>query len=134
MTEPNTLIINVPLYALVVTVIWDVDMEGIKKYARRHKVEAQLSEKWIKDVAKAMKDARGLCAHLGYNNTDVLVWLKERPTKATEYGVLYHELYHAVDWIARPHNLKKEIEARAYLFEYLVTECNKFLWNEKDKA
>jgi len=57
------------------------------------------------------------------------------------YGILYHELYHAVDYIARNidgetilYNEHKNSEPRAYLYQYLANQANTFFWGNKMKG
>ena len=120
--------IPVRVYKCHVIVTWEPDVKKIIIYAKRRKVK--ISDDWQREFTECQKKATGVTMTLGDDNTDVLVWLKTRPRKASEYGVLYHELYHATDRIAEDHNIK-EGEARAYIFEFLVNECNRVLWQKK---
>ena len=87
--------------------------------------------KWKNEFLRCKQVAAGITIQLGDNNTDILVWLKRRPKTAREYGTLYHELSHALDFIAESHNLKEETEAKAYIYEFMATECNMVLWQYK---
>ncbi len=120
--------INLAIYRCHCIVTWEQDVNKIIAWGKKNGI-TQLADDW-KKVYQDNAVGTGLAMEFGNNNTDVLVWLKEKPKKLSQYGVLYHELYHAVDRISEQHNLNpyKEIEARAYMFEYLVNECNKILW------
>lgn len=131
-SKKNILVIPVPLYRVTVLVAWDVPIESVGRHCRKH--GCNITKEWIKDRVSFAEGANGICTNLGEGNTDVLVWLKNnlhRRSKASEFGILYHELYHAVDRIGKSHNLMEEEEARAYIFEYLVFRCNQFFWKKK---
>jgi hypothetical protein len=129
MKSNNFLAINVAVFRMHVIVTWETEAEEIERYARKHKVE--VAEKFVDEFKENTKDAIGVCMVFANENPDVLVWLRKRPRKASDYGTLYHELYHAVDNISESRNLKDEAEARAYAFEYLATEANKFFWSKR---
>jgi hypothetical protein len=126
--ENKFILINLAIFRCHCVVTWEQDVKEIVKWAKKHDVNS-LKEDWVQTFNETTKVANGLCIDLGLGNTDILVWLKEKPKKMSQYGVLYHELYHAVDKIAEDHAMQtKETEARAYIFEYLTNECNKVLW------
>ena len=129
-TSSNFLAINVPIYRLHVLITWGTTPEQIRKYSAKHKLE--LAESFEREFKGHLADgALGLCMEPKANNADILVWMKERPLRASSYGTLYHELYHAVDSISESRSLADEPEARAYVFEYLVTEANRFFWSKQ---
>lgn len=121
--------INVGIYRLHVIVTWETTPAEISRYSKQHGVP--VAKNFEKEFTENTKDAIGLCMELVKGNPDVLVWLAKQPKRATSYGTLYHELYHAVDSISDSRNLGDELEARAYLYEYLVTEANKFFWSRR---
>jgi hypothetical protein len=127
--EHKFLPINMAMLRMHVIVTWETEAEEIESYARQHKVE--VAKRFVEDFKENTKDAIGVCMVFDNENPDVLVWLRKRPKHATDYGTLYHELYHAVDNISESRNLDDEAEARAYAFEYLATEANKFFWNKR---
>lgn len=129
----NILEITVRMYKIHVIVAWAMPFNEVARFCRKRGCSA-LTPEWVREVASFAEGANGLCTNLGQGNTDVLVWLKNalyRDSKASEYGTLYHELFHAVDKITKSHNLHDEQECRAYLFEYIATECNRFFWGNK---
>ena len=101
-------------------------------YAIKHGVPIT-EDDWGKEFSKHIdnKTCIGLAILYGDDNSDVLVWLKKRPEKCSEYGVLYHELYHAVDSIIESRNLFEEKESPAFIYEYLAMECNNYFWSKK---
>ena len=118
--------INLAIYRCHDIIFWETTVDEIAVWGKKNKLT--ISEKWIEDFKETVKGASGACLSFGYDNRDRVIWLKERPHKATQYGVLYHELYHAVDFIADEANLdttKNGTEARAYIFEYLAKKS----WN-----
>ena len=123
--EQKHIEIALAIYRCSVIVTWEQDIDKVIKWAQKQGVK--ISDDWKGEFTECRKKATGTTLMLGDENTDILVWLKVRPKKASEYGVLYHELYHATDRIAEDHNLK-EGEARAYIFEFLANECNRVLW------
>jgi len=122
------LAIHVDVFRVAVVVTWETNKAWVMNHARTHGIavtEDGFGQAFSREVED--NECLGLCISFGDRNSDVLVWLRERPTKATDYGVLYHELYHAVDCIAESRHLKCA-ECRAFTFEYLVNQCNKFFW------
>lgn len=125
--ESKYIVINLSIYRCVVVVTWEQDIDKIMKYVKKHGVK--IKDDWKGVFETHQEKSAGVCITLGEDNTDCLVWIKERPKRASQYGTLYHELYHAVDHISEAHALTiDEKEARAYMFEYLVNNCNKILW------
>ncbi|HEC65717.1 MAG TPA: hypothetical protein ENI23_10500 [bacterium] len=73
---------------------------------------------------------------LNRNDRRIVIILWDMPKKATDYSILYHEIYHAVDRISVSVDPNYSLsdrngisEARAYLYDYIATEANKVLWN-----
>lgn len=128
----NILVVPLPMYRLHIIIAWDMPLRDAAKHCQRHGCE--LTEEWITEVAAFAEGGNGLCVNLGRGNSDCLIWMKTglyRDSKASEYGTLYHEIFHAVDKITKSHNLHGEEECRAYIFEWIATECNKYFWNRK---
>lgn len=124
--ESKYIEIFLAIYRCTVVITWEQNKQKIIKAMQRCGIH--LTDDWQKDFHYYGEKATGVCMALGDGNTDILVWLKERPRKAKQYGVLYHELFHAVDILSDSHNLGGEKEARAFLYEYLVNEANRILW------
>jgi hypothetical protein len=128
--EKKYIHIFLAIYRCTVLVTWEQDTRKIMRYCNNR--GSTLGDSWKKDFEGAReRGAVGLCIKLGEADTNVpdyLVWLKERPQKASQYGVLYHELFHAVDAVADSRAMWREPEARAFLFEYLVDCCNRVSW------
>lgn len=125
--ENKFIAINLAIYRMFVVVTWEPEVHKIANWANKNGT-LKVTDEWITTFLKSKEKAIGCCLEFGKDNTDVLIWLKERPKKASQYGTLYHELYHAVDHITDTHNLSVEREARAYVYEYLIDECNRVLW------
>lgn len=129
--------IYLAIYCRSVVVVFGWSLKKIIRYANKQGI------KTIK-FAERMKDefyGAGLCCKFGDNNTDILIWLKDFPENSAQFGILYHEIYHAVDAIATEIDPEFKLycedgvsEARAYLYEYIVNECNKVLWAIKPKT
>ena len=117
--------IKLPLFKCHVLVLWDYTGKEIQKWGNAH--GCSITDKWVRDFEEWKENAEGVCMRLGEGNKDVLVWLKKKPEKMSEYGTLYHELSHATDHIIDDH-LLEGTEVRAYIIEYLINECNKVLW------
>jgi hypothetical protein len=120
----------------VVIFVGDTKVDDIVKFGLAKGLSKSIFTKsWRESIEESFPVSSGLCHTLGEDNTDIIIWLKDKPNKASEYGSLYHELYHAVDYIAHAHDREHHLsdedgnsEARAYLYEYLATEANKKLW------
>jgi hypothetical protein len=142
--KPRNRFLNIPVVIYrrqVVVAVGDVELKDIVAYAKKNAPDLELSDDWKEGVEYLLDDSSkysgclGLCTHFGEQNTDILVVVKGWPKTATEFGVLYHELYHAVEMIAADVDRVNHMmtvddysEPRAYLIEYLMTECNKALW------
>ncbi len=127
----NILPLHLAIFRLTVIVSWNIPVDRVLGYARLRGCE--FSDEWKADLFKGINGAIGFCSNLGPGNSDVLVWVKHplgRKSTSREFGTLYHELFHAVDKITKERNLHGEEEARAYIYEWLVTECNKFFWRK----
>lgn len=133
------LTIPIPLYRRTVIIFICSTAQRMIDHGIKHGIDKEkLSPEWRKSVETAVKESAGFCVEYGHENVDVLIPIKKYPTKASEYGCLYHELYHAVDFISKDIDHENTMtdkvgnsEARAYLYEYLATECNKILWNKR---
>lgn len=132
--KPNVVEIDVEIYKMHVVVFWETSIEDIAAWGKKHGCET--SDQWIKDANETIDGATGACIWFGDDNRDLVMWLKKRPQTASDFGTLYHELYHAVDLIADGANFEmsmKDTEPRAYLYEFLITRCNQFFWSRKRK-
>jgi hypothetical protein len=129
--------IYIPIYKVTVIMVFGWTKEQILKCGKEHGVKEQREmSKWID---KNIDTCSGFCVRYGDGNRDILIWLKKYPESFKEYGVVYHELYHAIDFIAYdidPETMMSNegsSEARAFLFEYIINEANRVLWNMKFK-
>ncbi len=80
-----------------------------------------------KEIEDKEEKYAGVCSHIKEKGTDILILLKKKPRTNKEYSALYHELYHAVEFIREDHGLDGG-EASAYLYEFLIEKCNDYLW------
>ena len=127
------IVIYVPIYRISVIVFMGSSLNriikiGIEKGINKERFTNEWKNWFIAETEKAI----GVTLEYGNDNKDVLIWLKEKPEKLSQYATLYHELYHAVDHIAdsRAFNpVDKISEPKAYLFEYLFTKVSEVLWN-----
>lgn len=129
--------IHLDIYRCVIVVFCGHSLEEIKKIGLRKGISKDtLNRKFLRQTEETLEEnIGGFCSPYGENNRDILVWVKKRPLIAHEYGVLYHELYHAVDMIfagidKNTLGYAKEgiSEPRAYLYQHLVNRCNQVLW------
>ena len=123
----NLVAIPIIPFRLHVLVAWEIPIEEIVKCVKKHGTK-EISDEWIRDFKEHTKKSLGLCYEIG-GSRDILVFLKKRPQTASEYGVLYHELYHAVDTITESSQLLQYEHSRAFIFEYLANECNGYFWS-----
>lgn len=125
--EKKYILINLYIFRCHILISWEPDPDKIINWASKNGVE--IDDKWVLEFKEHKEDVLGICMALGNSkNKDILVWIKERPIKASQFGILYHELHHAVGQIAKDHSMEDERESQAYIFEYLANECNQFLW------
>lgn len=118
--------IHLGIYRVGVLITWETTAKEIEDHIKD--LGLDIAKSFQDDFNEATKDAVGLCIKPSNDYPDLVVWLAKGPKKASEYGTLYHELYHAVDSIAESRSLEDETESRAYIFEYLATEANRFFW------
>lgn len=135
MTKKATHIaIHLAIYRLSVVVFFGTSIDEMIKLGIKRGIDKDFfTEEWKKDCEETMDRATGICVNYGYENNDVLVWLKERPIKLVQYATLTHELYHAVDNVAQSRSFEchENQEPKAYLFEYLFNEVCHILWARK---
>ncbi len=128
----NILEINLAIYRVHVLVAWEVDIRDALKYAK--KLGCDITEEEMNAAKKETEERiSGLAVRLGERNTDLLVWLKEKPVALKSHGTLWHELHHAVYMLAEDRSMQKEMEAQAYIYEYLTLECCKYFWTKPKK-
>lgn len=127
--------IPVNIYRRTVVVFFGATAKEMCDFGKSRGIRdfSEESLKWMKETIAGT--AMGFTLNYGDDNPDILVWLRIRPRTASQFGVLYHELYHAVDFIASHTDEKNKwysedgmSEPRAFLFEYLANECNRKLW------
>lgn len=137
--KPEAFDITIPLdiYRRHVVVAIGLGIGNLRELAKESNLH-DLPESWWAVTEKTMAESSGFTSHFGDGNTDILVWLKKSPRDAEDYGPLYHELYHAVEITARQidpachmQDADGVSEARAYMYEYLATECLRVLWQRK---
>lgn len=130
--------IYLPIYRCAIVIFFEYSAEEMKKFGLKRNIkEETLPRKWIRDTESVIEEKiGGFATNFGEKNRDVLVWVKNIPRTSTEYGVLYHELYHAVDLVffgidqnTLGYNKDGMSEPRAYLYQYIINECNRILWN-----
>lgn len=117
----NALNISIDIFKIYVNVFWEVKIEDAIKYLKERNCPiTKDDEDALKEVALK---STGLTSNAGTGNRDIMIWLEKKPTTILEYGVLYHEIYHAVYRIARDMSASEEEELQCYLYEYIVTKC-----------
>ena len=124
--------VYVGVYRCSVSVFCGTSLEDIVDYGIRCGLPAEsLNGRWEKAIEKTIKEKNvgAFCDWYGKHSRNIIIWVTHRPKTTTDFGVLYHELYHAVDMIAKDVDFDKRLgdEGRAYLFQYLADECNKRL-------
>jgi hypothetical protein len=124
--------ININIYCLTVIVTWEPDINKIADFCKERGVEMEADKK--EQLSNIQKISTGFCIRINDDNPDIVIWLHKKPQRLCDYGILYHELYHAVDFIKKDKNLNEEIESPAYLYEMLVNNCNNSFWRNKAKT
>src|SRR6267154_6279332 len=121
--------VNIPveIYLHNVVICVDQSAEEAIKWGKANGLKPEKFTQEGIEQFKEAQDALGFC-HTFSNNgkhTFILIWLSNKPVCVNSYGILYHELYHAVDYIARNidgetilYNEHKNSEPRAYLYQY----------------
>jgi len=128
--EKKYIDIFIEIYKMNLIIFWDSTGEEIAKYVKKY---SKLDSESIKDLNKDINSGcAGFSGSLYKDGIDKIIWLKEKPEKVHTFGVLYHELHHAVEFIADDKGFNGSSitskEAKAYLFEYIVNYCNTKLW------
>lgn len=133
--------ISLKIYKKHVVIFCEKTLKQIIAYGIKRGIgKENFDEDWVKGIQE-MTDGgcTGFCTHYGRDNNDILIWVRKTPKTRTEYGVLYHELYHAVDYLAKDicfdtmTDKNGMSEARAYMYEFLINEANYILWNKPKK-
>lgn len=136
--KPTVIPVPVAIYRTVVVLFIGSTCDEIVATGAMNGIDKKhFTEGWRRDVRQLMDETqtKAFTILFGDDNRDVLIWLRERPRTATEYTHLYHEIAHAVDFIAHATDEKNlwygnngMSEPRAYLFGYLATAFNRALW------
>lgn len=138
MMKEKPIEVNVAIYRLHVIVFMECTIDDIVKWGLKRGIEqGQFTDQWIQYRREITQTAQGFCSYYGDNgNHDILIWLRDRPLQAKDYGTLWHELIHAVDYIAKSIDPQEFLydsnmcsEPRAFLYEYLAVEITRDLWN-----
>lgn len=118
-------------YKRQIVVMWECSAKATAR--RLRKIGAKIDKQWERDKAAVIgsRTTQGFITHAGPpDSLDLLIWLRYRPRRADQFGVLLHELYHAVDRISRSVDAAfamtapdGDSEARAYLYEHLAAYC-----------
>jgi len=134
----NIIEIPIDIYRMSVVIFFDTTLDKMMKWGIKNNINKErFTDEWKEWVNDEIKNSGGgFCVEYGKDNRDILIWIKKKPETSKEYGVLYHEIYHAVDGIAVSIDIENKFyakngmsEPRAYLFEYLINYCNNILWN-----
>lgn len=129
--------IYLDIYRCSVVVFCGTSPEEIRSLALRRGISKEiLNKKFMRETEAIMEEKiGGFCVPFGEDCRDILVWVRKIPKFNSEYRVLYHELYHAVDMVfagidKNTLGYAKEgvSEPRAYLYDHLVYKCQQVLW------
>lgn len=134
--------IEVAIYRMHVVLFCGHSLREIVDTGVRHGISRSLfTTDWQKNVTENItSDCKAFMIEYGVGNRDILVWLRSKPRKVSEFATLVHELSHVVDRIAsgcdtnsRFMDKDGDSEPRAFLQEYLFTESVKAL-KSKDRT
>lgn len=135
--KPTFIVIPLDIYRRHVVVAIGASLDDVVNYGLDFNIgEERFNDEWKKGFSDCLGDlCSGSCHNYGDGNSDILVHLKTYPTKASEFGVLYHELSHAVDLVAHQTDENSKwfaddgmSEPRAYLLEFMINACHTVLW------
>src|SRR3990172_6562087 len=108
----KTFFIQIPLllYRISVIVFFGESVEKMVQIGIKQGINSKrFTHDWKGYLQKEMdNNTQGMVVDYGENNKDVLIWVQQKPKKLSEYAILYHELYHAVDHIAHSRNFSFE--------------------------
>jgi len=108
-----------------ILVVVGLSCDDILRYSRK------IAKKYIIDVLEENKNEITKLinnSHLGFyyyedlNGASILWLRKYNKNDWQDLECLMHELYHAVDFISDQKGFEKEIEAKAFLFEWLFRQ------------
>lgn len=126
----NKLRFSVPLviYPLSVVVsIGETDEELLKALKKEwpYKPAHEIAESQLFNISTTCQ-----AIVVSFPNNEICMRLKSKPKSCEDYGVLAHEIFHAVDFVMRKVGMElspKSHEAYAYLTSYLTTAIYKKL-------
>lgn len=83
----------------------------------RQKAKKYIFEEFKMSIGEKSEFVKGYCVQ---SEGATVIWLPRIPETAFEFGVLYHEVYHAVDFILRKKGVEDRGEPYAYLLGYVI--------------
>jgi hypothetical protein len=122
-------VIDYAVYPFELMVSFGEDIEIFKKRLR-----AKLPE----DIRHEIDSEFGvdLCSGrtVMFSGGMTAMWFREYPLKASQYALIAHEVFHAVDFLFQRINIKlsdDSNEAYAYLIQYITEQIYRKLWGKK---
>lgn len=100
--------------------------EDIYKYARKNgdKFFYDAVEKNKNLIISLQNNAGFVIQKDEFKGTGIL-WLREYSNRWGNIEILLHEIFHIVDFVSEQKTFRNELEARAFLFEYLFREIRR---------
>lgn len=120
-------VVTIPVYGLGILLSFGQTKEQL---------EATLKKRNVTTIK--IRDDHGTGNLGGYVQTDqsttAVLWLRHWPERASQYNVLQHEIFHAVDYLLR--NIGFTLsddsnEAWAYAIGHVSEKVYQFLWDKK---
>ena len=118
----NSFVVDCGTYPFDILVFFGENVEDLF-----NDIKGKLSKSDFKGLKKSEFKA-GKAIILDTNQT--VLWLREKPTTPTDFGLLSHEIYHCTGFILRSIGIQyseETEEAYAYLIQYLTEQIYKKL-------
>lgn len=127
MAAPTPKIISCEVYPFDIMVYFGASTKPIFKELKKYMDEAQLAE--AQDTF-SFNDSMTSARTAMHTNGTLILWMNGRPTTPHQYGVLAHEIFHAVCFIMDRVGVKYTIMESDEAFAYLIGFITKRIYEE----
>ena len=124
--KPIVFLQDTGIYSNEIVLSFGASKEEILKYLKSHKIKKEAIE-WIEKDENLFKIFSENNACLAFDRGRMIGLFKHFEDTWEFWETLIHELHHAVNYLTENKRMEKEVEAQAYLQEYLFRSIRRKL-------